>query len=195
MQHLEPVQPPVRHLSPAQGGRVAGAEPRLSEQHHRRSQAPAEHVRIRRALQSRWKVPQRPQPLAPMGVAATPPERFHGPPDGRAGLAGCAIPPHGRQARSAGRPAEPRQRVPRQFLKVPAHLGGERGFDRVRVGAEPRSERRRDARRPVCPSVAHAAGEFEDGALNLRPLDQVAPQPRSLNLSAVSQRAHPPGAS
>jgi len=51
MRRFEPVQGPVHHLSAAQGGtgtagarrpgaggRVAGAEPRLGEQHHTRSQ-------------------------------------------------------------------------------------------------------------------------------------------------------------
>ena len=105
----------MHHLSPAQGGtgtagarrpgargRVAGAEPRLGEQHHTRSQDRARQFRTHQPPPNTsesdvprnraWKALQRLPPLAAMGGAATPPERIHGPPEGRAGLAGRSRP-------------------------------------------------------------------------------------------------------
>ena len=90
MQRLEPVQPPAHHLSPAQGGagtagakrpgaggRVAGAEPRRSTQHHTRSQDQARQFQTHQPQPNTsesdvprnraWKALQRPQPLAARG--------------------------------------------------------------------------------------------------------------------------------
>jgi hypothetical protein len=94
--------------------------------------------------------------------------------------------------RLGGAGAEGRHRVARQFLKVPPHLRGERGFHRVGVSAKLRREPGRDAGGPSDERVAVVPRKLEHGLLDPGLLDQLAAHHARLDFRLIRKRGHAP---